>query len=232
MKKIKKENTHIYYNGKLIDENFYNNFIEHKNYDILEILKDDKRSLVMLIDINKNKYVLKVPREKNKRKWQRFISIFRGGESMREFLQLEKLKKYNFNAPAPLIAIEEKKLGMTYDSFIISEYIKSREATIQDLEVVTTCLNDIHKKGFLHGDSQLTNFLIKDNKVYLIDSKLLKNKYGKFGIMYEYIYLQESCPVDLKNYVDRDNFYFKVAKILNSYLHFWGRVRKKLKNKG
>ena len=109
MKKIKKENTHIYYNGKLIDENFYNNFIEHKNYDILEILKDDKRSLVMLIDINKNKYVLKVPREKNKRKWQRFISIFRGGESMREFLQLEKLKKYNFNAPAPLIAIEEKK---------------------------------------------------------------------------------------------------------------------------
>lgn len=232
MKKIKENKTHIFYNENLIEKNFYCDIVKPKKYKILKTLKDDNRSLVMLIDINRKKYVLKIPKEKNRRKWQRFISIFRGGESMREFLQLEKLKNNNFNAPTPLIAIEKKRCKMTYDSLIISEYIENHEATIDDLDIVIKCLNDIHKKGFLHGDSQLTNFLIKNNEIYLIDSKLLNNKFGKFGIMYEYIYLQESCPINLDKYIKQNDFYFKTAKLLNTYLHFWGKIRKILKNKG
>lgn len=229
MNKILDGNNYVFYD--IIDIDFYRK-IKDKNYQIVKSLKDDKRSKVDLIEIDNKKYVLKVPREKNRRKWQRFISIFRGGESIREFKQLEKLKNNGFNAPKPFLAVEKRKFKMTYDSYFVCEYIESQEGTVEDLDIIIECLNKIHKKGFLHGDSQLTNFLIKNNKVYLIDAKLLNNIYGKFGEMYEYIYLQESCPKDLKDYVDRDNFYFKIAKLLNSYLHFWGRVRKKIKNKG
>lgn len=229
MKKIKDKDSCVYYN--IVDIKFYKK-IKNKEYKILKTLKDDKRSKVDLIEINEKKYILKVPREKNQRKWQRFISIFRGGESIREFKHLEKLKNNGFNAPTPFLAVEKKKLKMTYDSFFVSEYIESREGSVKDLNLVVDCLREIHNKNFLHGDSQLTNFLIKGKEVYLIDCKLLNNIYGKFGIMYEYIYLQESCPIDIGNYIDRDNFYFKVAKLFNRYLHFWGRVRKKLKNKG
>ena len=52
--------------------------ILEKKYEDISILKDDKRSLVKIIKMNGNNYVLKVPREKNNRKWQRIINIFRG----------------------------------------------------------------------------------------------------------------------------------------------------------
>ena len=54
-----------------------------KNYKTIKILKDDKRSLVEIIEINEGKFVLKIPREKNNRKWQRFVNIFRGSDSFR-----------------------------------------------------------------------------------------------------------------------------------------------------
>lgn len=230
MDRRKEKNDYIYYNQKdTVD--FYTR-IKAKDYTVLRTLKDDKRSLVELIRINGKRYVLKVPREKNTRKWQRFISIFRGGESIRECKQLEKLIFNGFYAPRPFLALERKKYGMTVYSFSVSEYIESRPSTEKDIDIICRALKEIHKKGFLHGDSQIANFLVTDSRIYLIDCKLLKNIYGEFGKMYEYIYLKESCPVDLSEYIDIKSFYFKVAKFWNTYLHLWGNFRKKLRNKG
>lgn len=68
--------NYIFYNQKdTVD--FYTR-IKANDYTVLCTLKDDRRSLVQLIRINGKRYVLKVPREKNRRKWQRFLSIFRG----------------------------------------------------------------------------------------------------------------------------------------------------------
>ena len=229
MNRRKIDGNYIYYNKK--DTTDFYTRIKGKDYSVLRVLKDDDRSLVQLIRINGKRYVLKVPREKNRRKWQRFISIFRGGESMRECANLEKLMINGFNAPKPFLAWEKRRYGMVVDSLSIIEYIEARESTVKDLDIICKFLKEIHSKGFLHGDSQMANFLLTDNRVYLIDCKLLKNIYGKFGEMYEFIYLEESCLVDLKDYVDKNSFWFKGAKMLNSYLHWWGRFRKKLRNK-
>lgn len=230
MDKRRKGKEYIYYNQKdTVD--FYTR-VKAKDYTVLKTLKDDKRSLVELIRINGKRYVLKIPREKNNRKWQRFISLFRGGESMRECEQLEKLILNGFSAPRPFLALEKRIFGMIFDSLSISEYIESRPSTEKDIDIICNSLKEIHIKGFLHGDSQIENFLIADNRVYLIDCKLLKNIYGKFGEMYEYIYLKESCPINLEEYIDTKSFYFKVAKLLNTYLHWWGNFRKKIRNKG
>ena len=89
MDRRKEGRDYIYYNQKdTVD--FYTR-IKGRDYTVLRTLKDDSRSLVEVIRINGKRYVLKVPKEKNRRKWQRFLSIFRGGESMRECKQLEKL---------------------------------------------------------------------------------------------------------------------------------------------
>ena len=100
---------------------------------------------------------------------------------------------------------------MTVDSFSVSEYIESREGQKEDIDIVCHTLKQIHGKGFLHGDSQIENFLVTDGRIYLIDCKLSKNIYGKFGETYEYIYLKESCLLDLENYVDIKQFLFKTA---------------------
>ena len=80
----------------IFDEGFDINFVDcilNETYEDIKILKDDKRSLVKLIKINSIEYVLKIPREKNNRKWQRFVNIFRGSDSFRNFYMMKKLKE-------------------------------------------------------------------------------------------------------------------------------------------
>lgn len=216
-------NSYIYFNKEIY--NFFE-ILKTNNFKIIKILKNDKRSLVKIISIKNNFYILKIPKEKNNRKWQRFLSLFRGSESYREFKNLEKIFKLGFYSPKPLFVLEEKKWGMTFKSLLISEFIKGRESSINEIDLVSEVLKDIHKKGFLHGDSQLSNFMIFKNKIFLIDSKFSKNYWGKFGAIYEFIYLEESCGENLKNYYNKNDFYYKISKILNSYLHFWGKIRK------
>ena len=207
----------------------YFEILENKTYKTIKILKEDNRSIVKLIQIGSEELVLKIPVEKNTKKWQRFISLFRSGESSREFLNLEKILKNNFLGAKPYFAIESKKMGMTINSCILMEYIKGSTGKIEDLEIISATLNQIHEKGYLHGDSQLSNFMLAEGKAYLIDTKLIKNIYWKFGNTYEFIYLEESCNEDIGEYYNKKDMYYGVAKLFNRYLHFWGKIRSYVK---
>ena len=57
---------------------------------IIKVLKDDYRSYVYVftVDEDNKKFVYKEPREKNTRKWQKFLNFFRGSESQREYYQM------------------------------------------------------------------------------------------------------------------------------------------------
>ena len=75
----------------------------------MKVLKNDQRSYVALIEIDGEKYVYKKPIEKNKRKWQRFLSIFRGSESKREYQNIKNITNAGFNGATPYFALEKKK---------------------------------------------------------------------------------------------------------------------------
>lgn len=217
---------------------FYQDFLDKKiieilkieNFKVLKVLKNDKRSYVALIEILDKKYVYKIPKEKNTRKWQRVLSIFRGSESKREYLNYVKAQSLGFNTPVPIMYLENIKFGMCIDSFIIMTYIYGKSAKIDNLNLVVNELKKIHSKGFLHGDSQLDNFMIKDKEVYLIDTKILKNRYKKIGEAYEFIYLEESCHQEINIY-NKNLISYKIAKMLNTYLHFIGNMKKKIRRK-
>ncbi|MCJ8341967.1 MAG: lipopolysaccharide biosynthesis protein [Cetobacterium sp.] len=210
--------------GRILEE-----AIKNKEYKILNVLKEDRRSKVYLIEVSGKKYVYKIPVEKNTRKWQRILSIFRGGESKREFKSLDRVLKNGFNGPEPLLYWEKRKWLMVTDSYIISRFIKGCPGEKKDVKIIGKVLADIHGKGFLHGDSQLPNFMIDGKKIYLIDAKLMRNVYGGFGRAYEFIYLEESYH-DILDIYDKESFYYKIAKMLNTYLHKYGDFRKKIKS--
>lgn len=226
MDKEKLGNTFLYYKEKK-DRKLYER-IENKEYKIIKILKNDQRSYVSLIEIDGEKLVYKQPIEKNNRKWQRFLSIFRGSESRREFQNIEKIREVGLNGAEPKLAVEKKEGLVVTDSYLIYSYIDGRESNFEDIEIISHELKKIHNLGFLHGDSHLNNFLIKDRKVYLIDTKLEKNKYGNFGKSFEFMYLEESCPEKID--FDKDNIYFKGARMLRGYLTLLSRVKRKLKS--
>ncbi|MGL6115215.1 MAG: lipopolysaccharide core heptose(II) kinase RfaY [Cetobacterium sp.] len=217
----------IYYESSLGKKVMY--ALKNKNYSIIQVLKEDNRSKVLLIEIEKKLYVYKVPIEKNSRKWQQFISLFRGGESQREFKNLKKIAEIGLKAPLPVLYWEKRILGMVVDSYLVSTYIEGNPGEKEDVEKIGKFLEEIHSKGFLHGDSQLPNFMVQGNEeIYLIDAKLQKNIYGPFGRVYEFIYLEESYHDELNIY-DKTTIYYKIAKLFNGYLHWYGSFRKKIK---
>ena len=63
----------------------------------------------------------------------------------------------------------------------------------------------------------------------MIDTKLMKNKYGKFGEIFEFIYLEESCGISLD--YDKKSFYYKGAILLKKYLLGLGDLKKKIRGK-
>lgn len=192
----------------------FKKYVEKKP-KILKILKKDQRSYVFIFEYLGKKYVYKEPVEKNRRKWQKFLSIFRGTESKREFFCIKKINSSNFVKTVKPIYYTKK--------YLIYEYLEGNMPDIKDLDLVIKKLQEIHNAGYLHGDSQIQNFLINKNKeIYIIDSKFQKNKYGKFGAIFEMIYLEESTTsvLNLEISYDKKSFYYKCAISLKKYLIF------------
>ena len=221
MKKVKRGNTYLYFNDEKSLEFF--DIVENNRYKLIKVLKDDQRSYVVLIEIQGEKYIYKRPIEKNSRKWQRFLSIFRGSESKREFKNIEKIREVGLNGAVPHLAVEKKKGLVVCDSYLIYGYIDGRESSFKDIDLIMAELKKIHSLGYLHGDSHMNNFLIKGEKVYLIDTKLLWNKYGGFGRAFEFMYLEESCPREID--YDKESIYYKGAKGLRNYLTFLAKIK-------
>lgn len=228
MKKVRVGKFQVYYN----EEKYLELAKNFEKITFIKSLKDNQRSRVEVLKFKGEKLVFKEPREKNRRKWQRFLSIFRGSESLREFKQGERILKNGFKTCKGILVIEEKKFGVVVNSYFFCEFLEGREGSIKDLELIKKELDKIHGKGFLHGDSQLVNFIIDDRhkkKVYLIDAKLSYNKYGGFGRSYEYIYLEESSPREID--YRKEGIYYQGAKFLNKFLHLKGNLKNKLKGR-
>lgn len=204
--------------------------LERQDYKLLKVLKKDSRSEVYLIEIENRKYVYKIPIEKNKRAWQRLLSFVKGGESRKEYNNYLRILNNGFNGPAPILYWENVKYGFVVDSYLVTEYVEGKTAGIEDLDKISRELKRIHKKGFLHGDSQLPNFIIQNDKVFLIDAKLQRNIYFSLGRVYEFIYLEESCHRNIYVY-SKTGISYKIAKALNLYLHWVGRTKKRFRGK-
>lgn len=227
MRKLKFDDEYIYFDEeksiKLYDK------IKNTCYNIIKVLKDDQRSYVALIEIDGKKYVYKEPREKNRRKWQRFLSIFRGSESKREYQNIRKILAAGFNGANPYFAMEKKSGLFCVDSYLVYSYIEGEDGNVKYIDLISQELKKIHKNGYLHGDSHVANFLIGRDKVYLIDTKLMRNTYGKFGEIFEFIYLEESCGIPLE--YDKQSIYYKGAMLLKKYLLGLGNLKKRIKGK-
>lgn len=197
-------------------------FLEN-NPKIEKILKKDHRSYVFTFMYQNKLYVYKEPIEKNTRKWQRFLAIFRGRESKREFKQMQKINSLGFKTAIPIFY--EK-------NFLVYEYVDGRKPFINENEInlVIEELKKIHSKGFLHGDSHLANFLITNkNEIYIIDSKFQKNKYGKFGEIFELMYLEKSLEKEIS--YDKTSIYYKIALLFKKFLTFLSNLKNFIRRK-
>ena len=83
------------------------------------------------------------------------------------------------------------------------------------------------------GDIILTTAVLKAFKEkypdYIIDSKFQKNKYGKFGQIFEMMYLEDSVGIEID--YDKKSFYYKGATLLRKYLTFFSKLKNIIRGK-
>jgi len=174
--------------------------ISDKTYNVKETLKQNQRSNVFRIIHEGQSLVLKVPVEKNKGKWIRFLTWFRQGEAFKNLMGMEKLWSKGIKTTQHVLAAEKRKNGMVVDSWLTYEYLDGESCLEQPQlfpQVVST-LTSMHNNNLLHGDPQVRNFIAADSDIYIIDSNP-KSASNSFSRAYEWAYLRRSSP-DIENH--------------------------------
>jgi len=232
MIQIKYKNWDVIYSGDQLPNNLIDDVIGLKNLNIIKQLKNNQRSRVLLIEILGKKHILKIPKEKNRRKWIRFTTLYRKGESFRALLAMEKLNKKGVKTNTPVLAIERKVFGMVVDSRYVFEYLEGEVCTKAQYEGIVNKLDQMHANNLLHGDPLIDNFLFDGKEVLIIDAIAREPLFGKISKAVELLYLAHSA-----NGIDRyfgsikNSFPYKVAKRYNDLYWRWRDIKKKVRRK-
>ncbi|UII28818.1 hypothetical protein LVD15_10445 [Fulvivirga maritima] len=208
--------------------------IQKKRYKKRGTLKKNHRSKVRVVKIGDQKYVLKIPREKNKKKWIRFTTLFRDGEAFKNIKGMLTYQKIGIPSTKPVMAAEKRQKGMVVDSWLLYEYLDGQPCLDNEplYPRVIDKLQQIHNKGYLHGDSQIRNFLYEaeEDEVYVIDSNPKPAGLFNFSKAYEFAYLRKSAP-GIEKYFGAINdwWLYKLAYYYDIYERKFVRNRRKLK---
>jgi heptose II phosphotransferase len=221
-----------------IDEDkaiFLLNSIFSKSYQTISEYNDNKNSFVSQIKIKDfDKIIFKIPRNRNSRWGERFLTFFRGSDSFRIIESLKKINDIGLNAPDPIFAAQKRRFGMVVDSFYAYNFIEGREAADDNLPEVLKSLQILHSKGYTRSDPKLTNFLIKDDQVYFIDFRLKRPAvFKKLFIMINLCkFLQaEQKAIGLIDDNLKDSILFKTAFLLNDIKSTYKKIRRNIKSK-
>jgi ADP-heptose:LPS heptosyltransferase len=194
---------------------------------VLQEIKNNRRSRVLLITYNGGLAVLKSPREKNHRKWIRFTTLYRQGEAFKVIRNLNKLERMGIVSNKPLLAMEKRRFGMVVDSWLLYEYLEGRHCRESDYPSVANLLARIHAKNMLHGDPHINNFLRSHGQVVTIDCNPKFPLFGTASKVYEYLYLQHSAP-GIEQYfkLTVNSGSYRLAALYSNLYWSWRRHKK------
>ena len=163
--------------------------------DFQKKYRDNKRTLSAQFCFADQNLILKIPRARNTRSWERFLTLFRPSESRRIFNSQLKLRDFSLIGPTPILTAERRKIGCVVESFVIYMYLKGVPAKEKDAEDVIEVLIELHNLGYLRGDPQLVNFIIAKGNVQFIDFKLKKPFFlSKVQLYMELADFLRKCP--------------------------------------
>lgn len=146
-------------------------FIE-PSFRPVKVLKDDRRSFVFVAQIDGVRYVVKNPRDKNRRLWIKFLTLFRQSEAVMALKSMETLLGLGISTTKPIASIEKYSFGMVVEGWMVYEYLEAKPINTSDIPKSYDLLCSLHEVGFLHGNPQEQNFLQIDDKIVTIDAKL------------------------------------------------------------
>lgn len=216
----------------------------NKEYKVLEEFKNTERNYVAKIEIDGKKYVLKSPKAETVIPQRKIQTIFKKGEGLTSFYNIEKAKKEGIDYFISPICVVVKRGIFLKESFILMDYIVGDKIrTKEDIDKILDMIKEIHKKGIYHGDLNTSNFIKVDNEIKIIDSQAKREKFWNFKRAYDILTLKRDLLVLELNY-DIDKRYeikkgigYTLANIIKNFkrLPLVEKIREvkvKLRNKG
>ncbi len=193
-----------------------------------EILKDDIRSFIKVVEYKNKKYLYKIPRDKNKRLLKKLFSPLVGSESYNLIQGMLFLKNINITSNEPIALIEKKFLGFVYWSALICTYIEGKIPEESDLAQIIKLLNKLHSYKVYHKDSQFSNFIINNSSIALIDFVPHKAILGQISYAHDFVKLKNSRP-KIEKYLPESitkSKAYKLAKIYDNIIKKWRKLKK------
>lgn len=198
-------------------------------YEVKEKIKDTKRSLVMVLEMGEEKYILKEFRSEIIIPQRKFKTLLKKGEALTTLINCNEVYENGLvETVKPIVAIVKKKIFMQ-KSFLLMEYIEGEKLkTIEDVEKVIEITKKIHKLGRIHGDLNTSNFIKTNSGIKIIDSQLKKEHFFWFNRIKDILILKEDLLV-LELKMDIDSYFNYTTKGLEYTITSFLRRLKKLK---
>lgn len=199
-----------------------------------KVLKDDRRSLVKQGSLLGMQVIAKQPRDKNRRKWAQFLSMFRLAEARQTFESLISFKEQGIPSVDPICVLEKRVKRQVVDSWLIYQYRAGEPCDASSLPAMVGLLKALHANGYRHEDPTYGNFLIDpDGEMFLIDCKG-KAKGGEFAAYYDYMMLSMNNPgisaehVEALIEIDRWSPGYQLARLYRGYRNTRSRLKRRV----
>ena len=204
------------------------------DYD--KIYRDNSRTLSARIRFEGQPLMLKIPRARNRRRWERLLTLLRGSDSRRSFRHLGDMAAMGFCAPQPVMFCEKREAWGVTDSFLVYRFVDGLPAASENAAMIVAALRKLHAEGYLRGDAQLANFLVAGESVVFIDFRLKRPRvFPRFQKARELHRFLRSCPQADTVIADRElaSLSYRLASRWENSIFAIRRLKKRLrKGKG
>lgn len=141
-----------------------------------ERVKDDRRNFIGRTSFEGDDLVVKIPRARNQRWYQRIRTWWQPGEAARRYESMRRLTLLGLTGTPALLMAEKRRAGMVVDSFFAYRYVDGRLARPGDERVLCDVLDRLHHKGFVRRDCKPSNFVIVEGsgEACFIDFRLTR----------------------------------------------------------
>jgi hypothetical protein len=188
-------NTEIYtYINNEVDINDIN-----INSELINVIKNDKRSIVKIFNYNNKKIIVK-----------QYKSIKNKYLTKKEFLNLCDIYFNKIvNVPEPIGCVIKYKYNIITHAYLYYYYIEQTYCN-NIYKEISNFYNYLDKIDYLYTDIKLEHFIYNNGKIYIIDldHHFKKNKYGKIKKNINRIQLINTIPQTSKFIKVKCIYYF------------------------
>jgi tRNA A-37 threonylcarbamoyl transferase component Bud32 len=199
----------------------------------VEIIQANNRTIVCLVCHNNTFFVAKRSLTQENRRWTKLTSCYRKGEGTRTLGNMNRLYSLGLPVPEPVLVLEKKRYGFVVVSWSLYRYLKGEPCTCPQSDRIAEILREIHKKGWVHRDPHVKNFLLHEGKIGIIDCARARPWRSKYAQMYDVVLLNKCCPGSLKHYGISETYWvYRLAKLHNNVIKLWRRIKRKVRSFG